>query len=1186
MKRFSKVVALALLLAIVVSVFGILPAFAADGAETEYGTTVYNGTNSMGTIAGQTNSQPSYTTLKDANGYPYHKLAFNGKDPTGNNSDYINGVSVSTSSTSASHVYINDRMETVTNDDGSTTTRVMEGYEKNTDYFVVDFDISTDTTYIDGLYMNMQWYDKDWTHQGRYQNQSLYFTLRGDTNDNLYIGDYDDETTRYAYPSYTEDVWQHVTFVYDCTDTVNHEIVVYFYLNGVLSGTTSVVETNAIALYFIRWTTRIQTLDNASTNFANFTIKRFDVGYDGPFTGDRMLGHQGTTLDQMPDLAYCLENSLVTEATKYADVYDADENLRFTAYDWTDLDANLQDGDVVVLYKAMKHSLLVPENATITFKDAENHVITPGTYNDGDLVKIAKAPTTCDFSTITVVERQRSDYAIKGYGTDLSTVWDGDANYVYTILGDITGTIQGEGAAGRVTILDLNGYTATLKTNSGKHGVANGVKLRVSDGNLVWNGGGADFIMTNASTMLIFDDVNLTHNAGTFVDGRGGIVVFKNSTVVRNPYLSSEKNKTYSSGSLVSHKSDAYYYCSAMSVIVDNTDIDFTKGAPEGYTMAEHGHMFLMNAVSTGGIRYTGSRNYLTIRNGSELKMAGTSLIYARSYTGSDGALTIDKILDEGSTTDGRYDITSYTPTEAAVANKNENYINIIDSTISSSYQIVETSVELSSNRTVKKATEQNVVVGTEIDPETGEEVEVLSTVTWRADSYTIYPTAYDYDVEINVSGSDLRLGNSSIAYVARPSTISAALKDNFHYDVNLTVDGETKVSGAPSLVFREAGREVDMQISVADGVKLTTKNILRAGDNGASVVTTIGAGDSEIAYTSLGGDYGFIVTPTFDTYTYQLGNDEPVEFYWNKAEGEQFNINKVVTLDAGVADTYHYEWAIADKAYTSKLVPEFKPGANLTLNRDIALNLLIPATVNLDAVTTTVTDALGEEVNCILFTSPITKDGKDYYKLQIAGITPDKADEVYNVTVKVEGAYGEALSKTFEASPVQYAQDMLALDSTKDDAELVALLDALLNYFEAAYAYGGVAKDFTDAAVGDAAYGELPENGENNIVESYQLNLRSAFVWIITLKEGVTDASVAYTYNGEAQNTPINGGKVYVNLKACDILNDVTVTAGGESYTVNLATYVKELGEVDAKTSDLLVAMSVYAAAARAYQN
>ncbi len=1167
MRRFSMVIALALLLAIVVSVFGTLPSFAANDRETTYGAEVFNSNTSTLAFTHGDNynntEDPTRTVASAPNGVKMYKYAMIGSDAV--NGDY-------------SEVALGAKFQTAANT------------VKNSDFFVFDMDISTETTYIDGLYLHTLGTNA----VGSDQNiTSLYFSIRGEDNDTLRIGLNGNSTVVYGYAPYANDVWQHITFVYDLRNP--SALKVYFYINGVYCGNSGAINASSWhSIDYFRISTETQTIINASTTIANLSIRRFEPGYSGPLTGDRMLGHQGTTLDRMPDLAYCLENVPdAGEVTPYADVKTADGTLRYTAYKWSELDASLQDGDVVTLYKSMMRPLIIPTGATIVFKDKNGKVLTPAIFNGANLetgeaadaVSILKAPVEYDYYDAQIVERQRSDYAVTGSGTDFSKVWAGNGYYIYTLLADITGTISGEGASGYEAIIDINGHTATLEAESGKHGLTSGVCVRFMDGSIIWNAGGYDFCMTGVNTLLSFENVNLTYNAGAFIDGRGGIVLFKDSNVARNPYKYSDKQ--YCNGSLVSIKSGTYNK-SAMSVIVDNSDIDFSNVTiPSGFTFEENGHMFLMNAQDLNGIRYSDSKNYLTIRNGSKLKMANNCLIYACGYTSSEGTITTEKILNDSDKTKGNNKITSYTPNAAALANKNDNFVNILDSTIISSHAIIETSVELTGSRTVSNSTQKNVVIGTKVDPVTGETVNILGTVEWAGASWLVSATAFDYHNTINISGSDIRVNNTSVANVSRPDIISDELKDNFRYDVNINIDGKSNVSGAKSLVNRESDREVDMQISLADGVKLNTNHVIRDSDNGASVVTIFGSGASRIAYTSLGGDYGFVVTPDFDSYTYRLGTQTPVEFDWCNYNGEKVDINRVVTLDPGVANTYEYDWVINDKAYTAKIEPLFKLGSNLTLNSDIALNILIPVGVDLSKVTTTI------HADCTPFDEPITYNGKSYYKYQIAGITPDTAETIYDVTVTIEGAYGDTLTKTFKASPVQYAQDTLNLESTKEDVELVDLLNALLNYFEAAYAYVGEVKDFTDVEVGDAAYGEAPVN-TSDIVSSYTINLKSAFAFIITLKDGVENATATYSYNGEVkENVAIEGNKVYIYLKACDIIDGVTINAEGKTYTVNLATYVADYNadveagklEADPKLEALLVAMSVYASCAKAYQ-
>ena len=340
MKRFSKILSAVLLLAIALSAFGVFSVFAEDTGSNEaaYGTFIKDPDSAIGSVAGSKVGQPSIVERKDVNGKTYYTIGFNGVDP--GEGDYV-AVNFATGKTAENGIRVGNYEFA----DGSTV-------KKNTDYMVVDFDMSTDTTYIDGLYFHTAFYNDVYTHAKRYQPKPLYFDLDGEDNESFSIGVNSDASAAYAYAPYAEDVWQHVTFVYDFRDTSS--VSVHFYINGIYSGSKTGIDISAaLSLYFFRISTPKQAINGASTNIANFSVKRFEVGYEGPFTADRALAHRGTTLDQLPDLAYCLEDAPVSIKSKLADVARAD-GTSFTAYNVSDLDANLENGDVVTLYKGTR----------------------------------------------------------------------------------------------------------------------------------------------------------------------------------------------------------------------------------------------------------------------------------------------------------------------------------------------------------------------------------------------------------------------------------------------------------------------------------------------------------------------------------------------------------------------------------------------------------------------------------------------------------------------------------------------------------------------------------------------------------------------------------------------------------------------------------------------------------------
>jgi hypothetical protein len=195
MNRFSKILAIVLLLALLTSVLGIFSAFAEDESaeQATYGTFIKGPDEPFGTsVANRVNNLPVRTTPKDLNGKTYYKYAF-GNTPDTTTQDYIDGLGFSTGKTAADGIRVGSNADL--------------GVEKNTDFMVVDFDMSTDTTYIDGLYFHTAFYDADYAHTGRYQPSAMYFSINGEDNDSMYIGLNGSASAAYAYAPYGEDVW-------------------------------------------------------------------------------------------------------------------------------------------------------------------------------------------------------------------------------------------------------------------------------------------------------------------------------------------------------------------------------------------------------------------------------------------------------------------------------------------------------------------------------------------------------------------------------------------------------------------------------------------------------------------------------------------------------------------------------------------------------------------------------------------------------------------------------------------------------------------------------------------------------------------------------------------------------------------------------------------------------------------
>ncbi len=378
MKKIVKAVALSCLLAVLVSAVAVFAVGAAPAAKKNVETAVgyYNWDtewkNESLKLANGGNA--TITQKTDSNGKTYYQIGYSGAY-TGK------GAYIGMGYEGSIPIRPNDRK------DGAGNLVSGSDYEKNTDIMVIDFDMSTDSAYIDGMYLHTAWFGETWAHGGRYQNSEIYFTLNPTENSHITVGSDNDSTKVWGYESTEGNKWNHVSLVYDFRNAdANKGTDVYIYINGVLSGVRAdVTLQKAYQLHFIRLT--IPNNDDlangqpigATSNFANFTIKGFGVGAFDKSDDLGNIGKAGVSLSDIEELKYCLENEMDTgKITKLADINLGTASER-AVYSINELDGKLVNGDVVTLYKSVSRQILIPEGAKVTFKDESGTPVTPGT---------------------------------------------------------------------------------------------------------------------------------------------------------------------------------------------------------------------------------------------------------------------------------------------------------------------------------------------------------------------------------------------------------------------------------------------------------------------------------------------------------------------------------------------------------------------------------------------------------------------------------------------------------------------------------------------------------------------------------------------------------------------------------------------------------------------------------------
>ena len=379
------------------------------------------------------------------------------------------------------------------------------------------------------------------------------------------------------------------------------------------------------------------------------------------------------------------------------------------------------------------------------------------------------------------------------------------------------------------------------------------------------------------------------------------------------------------------------------------------------------------------------------------------------------------------------------------------------------------------------------------------------------------------------------------------------------------------------------------VNINIGEDCLLSNDNKSRGGDEVAYRVPNVTYDEGcVLAHTSLYDGYGFVVSSAYDTYTYQLGNKAAETFYWNQAEGEQVDINKVVTTAENAL--YKYTWANEGSAYTANMVSKLALSAksNLTLCDYIYFNLFINKAEYDAAIAAGVTvSGITVDEN----TEIINIDGTDYYKLQIKDIKLEDADKaVMTVGVSFAGAYSDSYASEKSFSVLGYAENIL---NKSTDEKSVALIESLLNYIVAACNYATIdasaVAEKAAALIDGKEFGAIAGEAKYEALEGVEVAIRYGNVLYLGVKANAGDViTVSYTSADDnavsITKTADENGEIYVAIKAYDFASDLTITRGADSATMNIQGYYNALAD-DAAAQAMVEAIYNYATAAAAYK-
>ena len=1138
MRKTTRLFALVLLLASVVSVFAVLPAFAADASSdivtvfdqnAGIGGTTYNDNYSSAATS-------SAATAYAANDVKYTKITWN------------KGYSVAGTKYVAQPFYqmVPDR----TKDSG---LYFHDGYNASgnavkdaVDYIVIDMDIGTETNAHNMIQFQTRFY---YYTSAKKNTSAQYYhpRLNGDAgSNNVYFNfQKSNGTPQYATsvlePSETE--WAHVTLVYDVSkgttgSTKDNRVHVYYngnYVSTQQGMTSSATYINQFRL-LVGETSVAPDMDNESVSFANFTIKYFKAGYSGDIaTNLDKLGNANYPLSYFSDLAYCYENLPVNNI---ATIQRGDETIEVTSIN--DLDCTLQSGDKVTLLRDITRPIVVPEGVEFVL----------GNYHMVDPIILS------DYEDLDWIIRDQ-DGQILTFGDESTGIQEAKGAQVYDDTNTlVTDTLQAfidnyyvdEGSGKKYCKLPAEAITITLLndievSNTSNHSIAvpkNGKLIYdLRDNTLTVNSLGAHYLRPIDDTaIVVVKNGNITHSdsannlvflnvgakvyfrgatidssgAATVLDQRKGNFFLYDSTM--NLYAASLSVKSYNGG--------VSYF------VMDNSTITSTSKEDVALSLASTSS----GKPAEGEGRYGGMQNNVVVFGNSNIN-AVTKAIHVVVYANEH-----DK------------------PSGVSASNQNYSKIEIRDSKITAEDAIAYTLDSLYS-----------AYVGN---------VKTFAFATDLASTNTL-----------NISASEIN-SNRFIVKTDKDAYDKAvnAFKDVEGVDVNaytFTVTAniaDSKIKANGNLINDTSVRP-GITIN-GDDVKLAMTQLVA---DGQVLPTVVPAAGQQFAYSS-DAEYNFEVTANCTPFTYKLGDADVENFYWvNPAEGvAEPDISRVVTLDTGVANLYHYEWLEqpVDADYQAILVKDFKfsTKTNLTLIDEIYLNVFINK-AQYDAIKDYVT--IG---GAVLDTdADVAIDGVEYYKLQNknADIT-DPTDCAISITLEFNTKH-ETYTKTANYDILTYANNMLGKESTTGDSR--TLIEAVLNYIATAQEVAGIDASATRENITESfAAPEVAEVEGSIPGVSVAMTYGQSISWAIAADTDMT-VQISYTYNGEniTYTKALKAGQAYIiKTKAYDFANGITVTVGENQATMTPGAYYGCVSEANDKA--MVAAIYNYAKAANAYVN
>lgn len=599
MKRHTKIISLVLVLALAFSAMAILGAIAVGEKTVGTVKTLYD----QGATKFSISNTPAEMTLSQktaTNGIKYYTVA------------YKDGWSVEAGGYSK-EPFVQFAPTTHYLKNGWRNGDTKEGTD-DTDYLVIDFDISTETNHFDQLFFQTLFYYGKKTEQadGSYKGvrtsaQSGHYVLYGDSGEDSYFTASTEKTVRIPIDVQSDDEWAHITMVVDTT--ADKDRTMHLYYNGQYIASRVCMTDNATYLESVRIGLGTQgvapDIGNETFSIANATIKSFSKGYSGELAEEKAnLGSALYPLSSFSDLGYCLSNLPENNVAKITHA-DSTETLVTKI---SELDGNLQSGDTVTLYRDIARKIVVPGKVDgdevvpdVTFELGGHSMVAPlalEDYNDLDwIIRDANGDLySYEADGAAVYAKGAQVYTDGKITTDNLSAYlnaafpsgiSGGKTLKFTFLKDTTikYTAALKHGESHVTY-DLNGNKLTMAGGQIPfQSTAATARIVIRGGELVNGTSNPVYCDKGAKTYIVNVDLNADKS---FSDWRSGTLFFIGSNITN-------------SATVVAVKS---YGGSSTAAVIDGCTFTATGTAP----------LFAGN-ISTGGSRRGSTNNFIGVYN-------------------------------------------------------------------------------------------------------------------------------------------------------------------------------------------------------------------------------------------------------------------------------------------------------------------------------------------------------------------------------------------------------------------------------------------------------------------------------------------------------------------------------------------------------------------------------------------